>query len=132
VTYLDATLASAYDPGAGAAIIPKGSTLPGASKWQVSNSLSYWSDGLFEPDYVLSDRYISSAPGALGSGTSQGNYNIVDARATFHLKQFEVSLFVDNLFNSHGVATATQTAGLPLQEYIIRPLTGGMTLDYRF
>ncbi len=131
MTYLNATLASDYNPGSGAAIVPKGSTLPGASKWQVANSLSYWMDAPVEAEYSLSQRYISNAPGAYSGGAPQGGYNIVDARATFHFDRFDVSPFIDNLFNSHGVTSASHTAGLPLEQFLVRPLTAGITLDYR-
>ncbi len=132
ITYLDASLAADYNPGGGSAIIPKGTTLPGASKWQVSNSLSYWLEGPLQPEFMVSERYVSGAPGAFSGGTPQGNYTIVDARATLHFDQFDLSPFVDNIFNSHGVTTGNHTAGLPLQQYLVRPLTGGITLDYRF
>lgn len=131
LTYLDASLAADYNPGGGSAVIPKGTALPGASKWQISNSLSYWLEGTLAPEFLLSERYISAAPGAFSGGAPQGNYTLFDARATLHFEHFDLSPFIDNMFNSHGVTTATHSAGLPLEQYLVRPLTAGITLDYR-
>jgi iron complex outermembrane recepter protein len=132
LTYLEATLGADYSPGAGQAIIPAGATLPGASKWQVANSLSYqWRGGPFEPVFLLSQRYISSAPGDFGGGVPPGGYELFDARATFHFNRFALSAFGDNLGNSHGVTSGQSTAGLPLAQYIVRPRTIGVTVDMK-
>ncbi|MFC3051881.1 TonB-dependent receptor [Kordiimonas pumila] len=128
-TYLNAKLDEDFNPGGGEAIVPKGTTLPGASRWQVANTLSYdWAESSLEPTLVLAHRYISSAPGGLISGTPQGGYNIFDARVGVQFGRVGVTAFVNNIGNSHGVTSGTID---PLQLYIVRPRTVGLTLNYK-
>lgn len=129
VTYLNAELAEDFNPGGGGDIVLKGSTLPGASEWQVANTLSYdWRGGPLEPSFVLAHRYVSEAPGIFGSGAEQGDYNLLDARLSFHINQFGITAFVNNLADSRGVTTASEA---PLRQFLVRPRTIGITLDYR-
>jgi iron complex outermembrane receptor protein len=130
LTYLSARLDQDYNPGGGEPIIPSGSTLPGASKWQVSNLLSYqWFSGPWKPVFIFGQRYVSTAPGAFQVGVPQGNYSLYDARMTLHIKDVRVSAFVDNIANSHGVTSGFIAP--PLEEYLVRPRTVGITLDYK-
>jgi iron complex outermembrane recepter protein len=130
LTYLSAKLDQDYNPGGGQPIIPSGSTLPGASKWQVSNLLSYqWFGGPWQPAFIFGQRYISTAPGAFQIGVPQGNYSLYDGRVTLHIKDVSVSAFVNNIANSHGVTSAFNSP--PLEEDIVRPRTVGITLDYK-
>jgi iron complex outermembrane receptor protein len=132
VTYLEAQLSSDFNPGSGLPIIPSGTTLPGASKWQVASTLSYaWRDGPLTPVFAVSQRYISTAPGDFSGEAPQGGYNLVDARATLHFDRFDLAAFVDNIGNSRGASSAAFPGGFPLQQYIVRPLTGGVTLDFK-
>jgi iron complex outermembrane receptor protein len=134
LTYLEARLDSAFNPGAGAPIIPKGSTLPGASKWQVSNTVSYtWAGGPFTPTLLATNRYISKAPGNFQLGAPQGGYDLVNLRITGHFKTSDVSLFVNNVGNARGVTTAGDglAFGEPIFEYLVAPATFGVTFDYR-
>src|SRR5690606_3205398 len=41
LTYLHAALVEDFNPGGGQDVFPAGSTLPGASDWQVASTLSY-------------------------------------------------------------------------------------------
>jgi iron complex outermembrane recepter protein len=131
LTYLIAKLAQDYNPGGGQAIVPEGSILPGASKWQVSNTLIYRLSGVpLDPTLLFGQRYISQAPGAFGIGVPQGDYSLYDLRATMHVKGgIDLSVFVNNIANSRGI-----TAGFvlpPLQENLVRPRTVGLTVDYK-
>jgi iron complex outermembrane receptor protein len=91
--------------------------------------LSYdWRGGPLEPSFVLAHRYISEAPGIFGSGAEQGDYNLLDARLSFHVNQFGITVFVNNLADSRGVTTASEA---PLRQFLVRPRTFGITLDYR-
>ena len=64
ITYLDAQLRRDFDPGG--VVIPAGTRLPGASRWQIADSVVYtFTNSSFRPTVVLSHRYISSAPGEL-------------------------------------------------------------------
>lgn len=132
VTYLDAKLSEAFDPLPGDplnAIVPKGTVLPGASKWQISNSLSYLArEGKVRPSFVLSHRYISTALSELLSPSSQGGYNLFDARAGASFEKFNLSLFIDNFGDVRGV---TSSAASPQRQYLIRPRTVGVTFDVK-
>ncbi|QUD89579.1 TonB-dependent receptor domain-containing protein [Phenylobacterium montanum] len=129
LTYLDATLETPLELPSGLA--PKGATLPGASKWTISNTLSYrWEDAPLRPALVLSERYVSRAPGIFGQpGTQQGEYNLVDIRASARVRGIEVTAFVENIGDSHGVATAFNYG--QLSQYLVRPRTFGLTFDYK-
>jgi outer membrane receptor protein involved in Fe transport len=129
LTYLNAELVEDFNPGGGQGIVPAGSTLPGASEWQVSSTLTYEMSALpLAPSFVLSHRYLSEAPGIFGAGAEQGGFSVVDARVGLHFNQFSLTAFVNNVTDSHGVTTALDD---PLQQYLIRPRTVGVTLDYR-
>lgn len=132
VTYLDAKLVNSFDPDPSDptnALVPAGSRLPGASKWQVSNLFSYdFAASQLHPSLILSHRYVSRAPGDLMFGTPQGGYNIFDARLGFRAGKFGVTLFAENVGDSRGVITGSTE---PLQQYIVRPRTFGMTIDLK-
>jgi iron complex outermembrane recepter protein len=131
LTYLDAKLASPFEPGGGQPTVPSGSTLPGASKWQVANTLSYnWFNAPFKPSLVLADRYISEAPGIFLSGLPQGDYNLLDARVSLHVKEVGITAFVNNMTDRRGITNANDLP--PVQEFLVRPRTVGLTLDYRW
>jgi len=129
VTYLDAALVDDFNPGGGLPIVPGGSTLPGASKWQVSNTVSYqWSENEWHPSIVLSHRYISKAPGTFLTGIPQGGYNLFDARVGVEFGSYAVTAYIANIGDARGV-TGGQTG--PLEQYLVRPRTIGLTFDYK-
>lgn len=129
-TYLDAELRSDY--GSGAALVPAGSRLPGASRWQWSGALTYAPDtARFAPTFSLAHRYVSSAPGELTPNPRmQGGYHLVDMRAGVVLDRFEVSVFVDNVADKRGVSQAATGIRGPV-EFLVMPRTFGLTVDYR-
>jgi len=132
LTSLTAQLAGDFPQGFGVPPVASGTTLPGASKWQVSNILNYqWFDGPLQPSFVITNRYISKAPGSFpgDGGVEQGGYDLVGARLTLHLKTASVTAFVDNIGDSKGVTEGTDFRGV--EEYIVRPRTVGITFDYR-
>jgi outer membrane receptor protein involved in Fe transport len=133
LTYLDAELTQDFNPGGGQPIVPKGSTLPGASKWEIANSLIYkWADAPLSPTFVLSNRYLSHAPGALLYGLAQGGYDLMDARISVPWGSWSISAFVNNIGNSRGVTSgfAAATVGTD-QRFLVQPRTIGLTIDYR-
>ena len=133
LTYLDARLSQAFDPGAGQAIIPKGTILPGASKWQVSDSIGYqWRESPLRPSVTLLHRYISSASSNLTYGGQQGGFNSFDFRTGLQISNLGVSAFVENIGDARGVTNAQSTPGTPYTQYLIRPRTYGMTVDVKF
>jgi iron complex outermembrane recepter protein len=134
ITYLEAQLAQTFVPGAGQPTIPKGATLPGASKWQVASSLIYqWLDAPLQPSLVLTQRYISGAPSEFDppAQVTQGDYSLYDARTAIHFNNFSVTAFVENIGNTRGVTTAELFPPVPLQQFIVRPRTIGLTIDYK-
>lgn len=134
-TYLNAELEQDFVSNPGSAtpvLVAAGTTLPGASKWQISDSLSYaWSAGSLEPSLLISHRYISEAPsGVLGETLRQGDYHLVDARLSVRIDKVDVVLFVNNIADERGVTTQT-LFGDELARYLTRPRTVGLTLAYR-
>jgi outer membrane receptor protein involved in Fe transport len=133
-TYLDAELTEDFvsNPGQGIPVtVGAGTPLPGASKWQIADTVSYkWSAGSFEPSFLLAHRYISNATsGVIGQEVAQGDYHLFDARASIQLSRLGITAFVANIGDKRGVATAS--SGPPLQQFLVRPRTIGITLDYR-
>jgi iron complex outermembrane recepter protein len=133
VTYLDATLDQAVVSGT--TNEPAGATLPGASKWNLNATVRYdWSSIPLQPAVQLSDRFISTAPAGFGfvEPVTQGNYNLLDGRVSGRHDNLEATVFVNNIADKRGVTTASDVAGNPFEQYVVRPRTYGLTLDYRF
>lgn len=134
ITYLSAELNNDFAPGGGQAIVPKGSRLPGSSKWQISTAVSYTIPDLFgsRASILASQRYISRAPGIFGQGVTQGGYSLYDLRFNFKTPGgLEITPFVENIANRRGVTSAVRSPLAGFREYIVRPRTFGITLDYR-
>src|SRR3984957_4409127 len=133
LTYLHATLSEPFQSGT--TFEPTGSVLPGASKWNFSSSVRYDLPGLpLQPAIVLSDRFISVAPAGFGFAepNTQGNYNLLDGRLVTHVRSAEVTLFANNIADRRGVSNGDYVAGVPFEQYIVRPRTIGLTVDYRY
>jgi len=130
VTWLDSELRT--DFLSGGAIVPAGATLPGASEWQISDAAIYtFVDSSTRPSVAFSHRYISTAPGELVvTPQQQGGYNLFDLRLSVAFAGVGVAAFIENIGDERGVARATSVGGV--REYIVRPRTYGLTLDYRF
>jgi outer membrane receptor protein involved in Fe transport len=133
VTYLDATLSQAVQFGA--TNEPAGATLPGASKWNLNATVRYdWSSIPLRPAVQLSDRFISTAPAGFGfvEPVTLGNYNLLDARVSGRYDNLAATVFVSNIADKRGVTNASYESGTPFEQYVVRPRTYGLTLDYRF
>jgi iron complex outermembrane receptor protein len=133
VTYLDAILSQTVLFGG--TNEPAGATLPGASKWNLGATVRYdWSNIPLQPAVQLADRFISTAPSGFGFAepVTQGNYNLLDGRVNGRYGHTEVTVFVNNIADKRGVSNSSYYQGSPFEQYIIRPRTYGMTLDYRF
>ncbi len=131
VTYLDGELQRDFSSAAG--LVRAGSRLPGASRWQLSDSITYEAAEIaYRPSISLSHRYVSRAPGELRPlPRMQGGYHLVDLRIGAQIGAFGVAAFVDNIADARGVSQST--SGLvrgPIQ-YLVRPRTIGLTLDHR-
>ena len=131
VTYqnaeLTAFLVDNYGPG-----YPSGTPLPGSSKWSVANNLSLDLAKVYgKPSFEIAHRYLSSAPVALGSTFTRGNFNIFDLRAAINvIPQVRVMVFADNVFNKYGILNAPfASSAVPLGS-IVRPRTIGLRFDF--
>ncbi len=133
VTYQDAHLTSflPYDFAVGGGYAA-GSTLPGSSKWSISNSLRYEANDLpGKPALELAHRYLSKAPVAFGSDSTRGGFNIVDARLSAQLPHHvRATTFINNLFNTYGILSGPFTAQTAPAYSIVRPRTIGLRLDW--
>ena len=130
VTYLDAELRRDFESGG--VILPSGTSLPGASHWQLSDSVTYRiGSSRVHPTLVLSHRYISRAPGELSPApVHQGGYNLIDLRASGDLGPFNLAVYVDNILDTRGVSQGLTSVRGPIQ-FLVPPRTIGLTLDYR-
>jgi outer membrane receptor protein involved in Fe transport len=133
VTYLSSELTRDFVQGNGAPTVPEGTVLPGASRWQVSNLLSYqWVTGPLAPTAVLTHRFISQAPGGFpgNSGRPQGDYSLIDARLALHIHELTLAAFVDNIADRRGVTQASVVRSV-LKEYLVHPRTIGININYK-
>jgi iron complex outermembrane recepter protein len=129
-TYLDAKLTQNVTNTS--TPLQSGQQLPGASKWQISDSAVYNFDGEFYPRLTLTHRYISGAPGTLQQPQYRvGNYNEVDALFGMTFGDFDVTLYGENLTDSRGVTFSYGDYGAGVQNFIIRPLTVGLRASWR-
>jgi iron complex outermembrane receptor protein len=138
-TYLDAKLSQGLNLQNGT-IVPDGSTLPGASRWTTAEFATYHWDVAHKPFVSVTHRYVSSALGAFGVLQSTGgslpvgDYNVFGARGGLTLGHFEVSAYVNNIANSHGVTASEYASGLVggpyVENFILRPRTIGLQFDW--
>lgn len=129
-TYLDGRLRTPF--GSGPTLVPAGSRLPGASQWQISESVTYAPANMrFSPTIAFSHRYLSSAPGELRPNPRmQGDYHLFDLRVGASLGNLGATVFVENIGDARGVSQAVTGLRGPV-EFLVRPRTIGLTLDYR-
>lgn len=130
ITYLDATIRRPFNSGG--TILPSGTRLPGASRWQISDSVIYRiGRSPLHPNLAISHRYISRAPGELSPDpVHQGGYNLIDLRASADVGKFNLAAYVDNIGDARGVTQGTTSLRGPIQ-FLVPPRTIGITLDYR-
>lgn len=130
ISYNDARLSSllpdSFAPGGG---YPKGSVLPGASDWTISNTLDFsFPDSGLKPRFGIAHRYLSSAPVAFGATLQKGDFNIVDLNGSITVAdKVELGLFAKNLFNQYGILNAP----FSFAGSVTRPRTIGATVRFR-
>lgn len=130
-TYLDGELAE--DLLEATVPLRSGQTLPGASKHQVSSSMTYRWNNAYTPSVTLSGRYISEAPANLQQADQRINgFSQFDARYAMWFDNLELSLFVNNIADKRGV-TFSYGSEEPFgqQQFVIRPRTAGVRLHWR-
>jgi outer membrane receptor protein involved in Fe transport len=133
VTYLDAELTETVTIASPPLL--DGTQLPGASEWQIANTLTYNFDTVLAPSVILSHRYLSDAPETLQqTNVRVAGYNQFDVRTNFDLGRFDLGLFVTNLTDRRAVSFGYGVAatGIGRNEFITRPRTFGITLNWNF
>jgi len=133
VTYLDATLKEPFKSGVTTSL--RVLCYRARPSGIFSASVSYQLTGLpLQPSILLSDRFISTAPANFGQVVplTQGNYNLLDGRINAYIKSVQATLFVNNIADKRGVSNASYLPTNPFEQYIVRPRTIGLTLDYRY
>ncbi len=133
-TYLEAALTQPLPQcqGCSTAPIPAGTVLPGASRWSVTNMATFLFDTPMPTTLIVTHRYISAAPEALGSPIDQGNYNTFGARLRVDVRHdLSVSLYADNINDSRGVTASPFNSSFLPAAVILRPRTVGLTLDWK-
>ena len=133
LTYLDSELTETVTIASPPLL--DGTQLPGASEWQISNTLTYNFDTVLAPSVILSHRYLSDAPETLQQPYVRvAGYNQFDVRTNFDLGRFDVGLFVTNLTDRRAVSFGygISATGTGRNEFITRPRTFGITLNWSF
>jgi outer membrane receptor protein involved in Fe transport len=134
LTLLNAELTE--DVATASPALRKGQQLPGASKIQVANTLTWRLPTALEPTLILSHRYISDAPETLSDSVAKvGEYNQIDLRLNLRHKQWDYSIWGTNLNNAYAASFGYGTSSYAIyrrQEFIIRPRTFGVSAAWHF
>ncbi|SER33831.1 TonB-dependent receptor [Sphingobium sp. YR768] len=113
---------------------PKGTVLPGSSKWSVANNLTLTlNDVSGAPTFDIAHRYLSSAPTSFDDVSRRGDFNMFDLRASIGVgEKIRLMAFANNVFDKFGILNApfaNDASPLP-QGSIIRPRTLGLRFDW--
>lgn len=131
VTHLDAKLSETVVSNANV-ILRDGQQLPGASEWQVSAMATARLPFAAEPTITLAHRYLSDSPQSLQTPNLRINgFGQTDLRIGATFNSVGVTAFVNNVTDKRGVTFGYGDFGLGLQDFIIRPRTIGVTLDWK-
>ena len=131
VTHLDAQLTQTVVSNANV-VLRDGQRLPGSSEWQVSAMATARLPFAAEPTVTLAHRYLSDAPQSLQTPNLRINgYGQTDLRVSATFSSVGVTAFVNNVTDKRGVTFGYGDFGLGLQDFIIRPRTIGLTLDWK-
>src|SRR3546814_13271222 len=89
IAYNDARLSTllpdSFAPGGGYA---KGTRLPGASEWTLSNQLDLsFADVPLKPRFGIAHRYLSSDPVAFAGSMEKGDFHLVDPNRQIAVNQ---------------------------------------------
>lgn len=131
VTHLDAKLTQTV-VSAGNEILRDGQQLPGASEWQISAMAVARLPYSWEPTITLAHRYLSDAPQSLQTPELRINgYGQTDLRVSAQLASVGLTAFVNNVTDKRGVTFGYGDFGLGVQDFIVRPRTIGLMLDWK-
>ncbi|HEY0682629.1 MAG TPA: TonB-dependent receptor [Steroidobacter sp.] len=131
VTHLDGQLTKTV-VSAGNEILRDGQQLPGSSEWQVSAMATARLPYASEPTITLAHRYLTDAPQSLQTPDLRINgYGQTDLRVNATFANVGVTAFVNNVTDKRGVTFGYGDFGLGVQDFIIRPRTFGLMLDWK-
>jgi outer membrane receptor protein involved in Fe transport len=131
VTHLDAQLSETVVSNANV-VLRDGQQLPGSSEWQISGMATARLPYASEPTITLAHRYLSDAPQSLQTPNLRINgYGQTDLRIGATFNSVGITAFVNNVTDKRGVTFGYGDFGLGLQDFIIRPRTIGVTLDWK-
>jgi outer membrane receptor protein involved in Fe transport len=135
--YIDARTASDFQ-SAGDGLVPSGARLPGTAHLQTSLASNYHFAGPLDTSgrFSLSHSYMGPRSTNLDRPGELAGYAQLDTRLALSRKQWEFTVYVNNLNNSHGASggsTLHTLAGNPYSVYYpIKPRTMGMSLRYDY
>jgi outer membrane receptor protein involved in Fe transport len=113
-------------------ILRDGQQLPGASEWQISAMAVARLPYAWEPTITLAHRYLTDAPQSLQTPDLRINgYGQTDLRLSGQFANVGVTAFVNNVTDKRGVTFGYGDFGLGVQDFIIRPRTIGVMLDWK-
>lgn len=126
LAYTDAELAESSD-----ALGPKGTRLPGSSKFKGNLAVQYEFQVLQRPSFArLNYAYVGGYHDYISAeGAEAGDYSKLDARAGIYFSAIELEFYVTNLLNEDAV---THVLSDPLIAFQLRPRTIGIDMRYRF
>jgi outer membrane receptor protein involved in Fe transport len=135
--YIDARTSSDF-VSSGGKVVESGARLPGTAHLQTSLGANYHFIGPFDTAgrFSLSHSYMGRRSTNLDRPGELAGYSQLDARLAFSLKQWEFTVYANNLNNSHGSSggsTLHTLAGNAYSVYYpIKPRTAGMSLRYDY
>ncbi len=113
-------------------VLRDGQQLPGSSEWQISALAVARLPFAWEPTVTLAQRYLTDAPQSMQTPDLRINgYGQTDLRLSGQFANVGVTAFVNNLTDKRGVTFGYGDFGLGVQDFIIRPRTIGVMLDWK-
>ncbi|TDP62103.1 TonB-dependent receptor [Roseateles toxinivorans] len=133
--YVDARTSSEFESSNGFPV-PSGTRLPGTPRFQSSLTANWSFAGPFDSSgrLGLSHSFMGRRKTNIDGPGELSSYQQLDTRLAFGWDKVELSLYVNNLTDSHGASggSITQTLGGNFygQYYPIKPRTVGLSLRY--
>jgi outer membrane receptor protein involved in Fe transport len=137
-TYLQAQISKTTELGNGI-VLPKGTPIPGAPHWSAWGLATYRWNVDYQPYVTVSARFISGAQSAFVDGGAPRSlpimdYAVFDLRAGFKVKQYDFSLYANNVADRRGVTAAYDGGDGPdpnaERVFYTRPRTVGLRFDW--
>jgi iron complex outermembrane recepter protein len=137
VTFLQAEISKTTDLGNGV-VLPEGARIPGAPRWSASELATYHWNTDYRPYVTVSARIVSGAQSGFPDTSTPSlpimNYSVFDLRAGINVRQWEFSLYADNIADRRGVTAAYPSGAGPDPNtdrvFYIRPRTVGLRVDW--